>query len=365
MKCSNPNCGQSLTPGWKACPFCQTPVSTQHKCDHCNADLQPEWKACPYCRKPASIMPERSAYSPSQALTSFCQGCGTELTTGSGQSFKCDSCGGVFCCECRVEHPNGTILPFCATCGFDILAPVLEQLKKNDFEITEDAVQNPQFDFLADMESHLKKHEEEVKKNEEALNHCLLYLKSNDWEIRCLGIENIYKIRHGDVPNILLDVIKNDDDDDVREKAKQCLLSMTPEIASIWHPKITALLLNCEDWEIRQETARSLRNIDLYSLQDSRIFMLIDTIHEDEDSDVQQIAADSLIYLISNAKRYDEEIFKKIMQCEDYNIRCHLVKKAGELQDRSALPLLLDALNNDDDDDVRQMAKDAFIEINP
>ncbi len=136
MNCVNPDCDQPLKPGWKACPYCQTPVVRATVCSHCGETMEPGWKACPFCLTPVDKPKGASHVSPqtSAPLPGYCQSCGTEIPFGSGRSFKCDKCGGVFCLTCRVDHPDGKVLPLCETCGFDMVAPIREKRKQEALE---------------------------------------------------------------------------------------------------------------------------------------------------------------------------------------------------------------------------------------
>jgi hypothetical protein len=57
FRCVNPACGAEISPGWRYCPRCLTPVSDRavlppvRHCTNtaCRRPIQPGWKYCPYC----------------------------------------------------------------------------------------------------------------------------------------------------------------------------------------------------------------------------------------------------------------------------------------------------------------------------
>ena len=45
MNC--PNCGKPISPDYKVCPYCGTPMKML--CPSCGKEIEPEYKVCPYC----------------------------------------------------------------------------------------------------------------------------------------------------------------------------------------------------------------------------------------------------------------------------------------------------------------------------
>ncbi len=56
----------------------------------------------------------------------FCYSCNCEVSLGKGTFFKCEECQDIFCLSCRVDHPDGLLLPLCKQCGH----PFIQQLYK-------------------------------------------------------------------------------------------------------------------------------------------------------------------------------------------------------------------------------------------
>ncbi len=59
----------------------------------------------------------------------ICNACGTII---KDDAFKCKECEDVYCQKCRVINPKGLILPICTNCGNDTLAPIYEEIARDE-----------------------------------------------------------------------------------------------------------------------------------------------------------------------------------------------------------------------------------------
>jgi len=69
MRCSG--CGKPVSPGFKVCPYCGTPVTAAPHaaptvCQKCGKELSPDYKVCPDCGTPVTITVP-SAPTPAQS----------------------------------------------------------------------------------------------------------------------------------------------------------------------------------------------------------------------------------------------------------------------------------------------------------
>ncbi len=183
MKCNNPQCQKEVRPEWKVCPFCQTPVAGKTGCVNCGEKLEPGWTVCPFCQTPV----EKQA-APKKAgapMGEFCQGCGTLL---QGRAFKCDSCNGIFCLACRVNHPDGRVLPLCESCGFDMVAPIREKRKQEALEKQQAEAARKEAEARQRAKEEEQRAEEKRKRAEAARRRAEQKKKPQEAAKRSLGI---------------------------------------------------------------------------------------------------------------------------------------------------------------------------------
>ena len=79
--CPNPQCGQPVQDGWKACPACGTALNKpKPACPSCGQPVQDGWKVCPACGTPLSKPVCPNCGQSVQDGWKVCPACGTALS---------------------------------------------------------------------------------------------------------------------------------------------------------------------------------------------------------------------------------------------------------------------------------------------
>ncbi len=87
-----PNCGKNISPDYKICPYCGTPITQPSEskmmisCSSCGKSISSDFNVCPFCGKPV----EEVEKEPEQPITKSCSNCGKSISP----DFKvCPFCG--------------------------------------------------------------------------------------------------------------------------------------------------------------------------------------------------------------------------------------------------------------------------------